>query len=303
MRRLLLWCAQNRWLATHVPKWAFARRAVKRFMPGEGFESALQAATSFKEQGIGALFTLLGENITRLADANRVVEHYEEVLAASTGIHAEISVKPTQLGLDIDAAAAYANLLRLARAAGKARSFLWIDMEGSAYTEQTIELYMRLRAEESHVGLCLQAYLHRTVSDVVRVLESRAAIRLVKGAYAELPQVAFTAKHEVDSNYLALCTFMLPEVKKRKLRMVLGTHDVELIAKVWRFGEALGIERSQLEVNMLYGIRTDQQLRLAREGFAVRDLIAYGDAWYAWYLRRLAERPANVLFAVRQVFG
>lgn len=303
MRKLLLWCAQNRWLATHVPRWGFARRAVKRFMPGEGFESALQAATHFKEQGIGTLFTLLGENITDLADANRVVEHYEEVLAASTGIHAEISVKPTQLGLDIDASAAYANLLRLARAATKARSFLWIDMEGSAYTERTIELYTRLRAEVSHVGLCLQAYLHRTVTDVVTILESRAAIRLVKGAYAELPQVAFTAKYDVDSNYLALCTFMLPEVKKRKLRLVLGTHDVELIAKVWRFGEAIGLERSQLEVNMLYGIRTDQQLRLAREGFVVKDLIAYGDAWYAWYLRRLAERPANVLFAARQVFG
>src|SRR5215469_16251407 len=132
MRGLLLWCAQNPWLAAHVPQWRFAKRAVKRFMPGETFESALKAAIDFKARGIGALFTLLGENITDLADANKVVEHYEAVLAESSEVRAEVSVKPTQLGLDIDPDAAYANLRRLARAAANARSFLWIDMEGSA---------------------------------------------------------------------------------------------------------------------------------------------------------------------------
>src|SRR5690348_5232958 len=137
MRRLLLWCAQNPWLATHVPRWRFAKRAVKRFMPGEGFESALKAASEFRDEGVGSLFTLLGENVVDLADANRVVEHYEEVLAASVGIQAEVSVKPTQLGLDIDADAAYANLVRLTRAAANAKTFLWIDMEGSAYTDRT----------------------------------------------------------------------------------------------------------------------------------------------------------------------
>jgi proline dehydrogenase len=301
MRQLLLWCAQNRWLATHVPRWRFARRAVRRFLPGEGFDAALKAAVDFKSQGVGALFTLLGENITDLVDANHVVEHYEEVLAASTDVQAEISVKPTQLGLDIDPAAAYANLQRLARAAGKANSFLWVDMEGSAYTDRTLDLYRRLRAEHPNVGVALQAYLRRTVSDVADLLPSKPAIRLVKGAYAEPPELAFAAKKDVDANYLALCAVMLPEVKKRLLRLVLATHDTELIAKIWRIAQALGMERSQIEVAMLYGIRTDEQLRLAREGFAVRDLIAYGDAWYAWYLRRLAERPANVLFVARQL--
>ena len=301
MRRLLLWAAQNKWLASHVPRWRFAQRAVRRFMPGERFESALKEATNLNAQGIGTLFTLLGENITDLAEADRTVRHYEDVLAASTGIEAEISVKPTQLGLDIDANAAYANLLRLARAAAKAKSFLWIDMEGSAYTDRTLDLYHRLRAEQPRVGVCLQAYLHRTVDDVTRLFESRAAIRLVKGAYAESAQVAFTAKNDVDANYLALSILMLPEVNRRKLRLVLGTHDVDLVARLWRFAQALGMERSQLEVNMLYGIRTDQQLRLARDGFVVRNLITYGDAWYAWYLRRLAERPANLWFAARQI--
>ncbi len=301
MRRLLLWAAQNKWLASHVPRWQFAKRAVRRFMPGERFESALKEATSLNAQGIGTLFTLLGENITDLAEADRTVRHYEDVLAASTGIEAEISVKPTQLGLDIDANAAYANLLRLARAAAKAKSFLWIDMEGSAYTDRTLDLYHRLRAEQPKVGVCLQAYLHRTVDDVTKLLESRAAIRLVKGAYAESAQVAFAAKNDVDANYLALSILMLPEVNRRKLRLVLGTHDVDLVARVWRFAQALGMERSQLEVNMLYGIRTDQQMRLARDGFVVKNLITYGDAWYAWYLRRLAERPANLWFAARQI--
>jgi proline dehydrogenase len=301
MRGLLLWCAQNRWLATHVPRWRFARRAVRRFLPGEGFEAALKAAVDFRARGVGALFTQLGENISDLEDAARVVAHYEEVLAGSTGVEAEISVKPTQLGLDIDPAAAYSNLQHLARAAAKAKSFMWIDMEGSAYTDRTIELYTRLRADHPHVGIALQAYLHRTVSDVVGLLESKTAIRLVKGAYAEPSQVAFTAKKDVDGNYLALCAFMLPEVKRRKLRLVLATHDTDMIASAWRFAQAIGMERPQLEVAMLYGIRTDEQLRLAREGFTVRDLISYGDAWYAWYLRRLAERPANVLFVARQL--
>jgi len=301
MRRLLLWCAQNPWLAAHVPRWRFARRAVRRFLPGEGFEAALKAAVDFKAGGVGALFTLLGENVTDLADANRVVEHYEEVIAASAQVHAEVSVKPTQLGLDIDPEAAYGNLRRLARAAANARSFLWIDMEGSAYTERTLDLYKQVHAEHSHTGIALQAYLHRTVSDVMSLIPAKPAIRLVKGAYAEPASIAFTGRREVDENYLALCTLMLPEVKRRNVRLVMATHDTDLIAKAWRFGQALGIDRGHFEIAMLYGIRTDQQLRLAREGFAVRDLISWGDAWYAWYLRRLAERPANMWFVARQL--
>ncbi len=301
MRRLLLWAAQNRWLAGHVPRWWFARRAVKRFLPGEGFDAALKAAVDFRKKNIGALFTLLGENISDLEDADRVVHHYQEVLAATGGVEAEISVKPTQLGLDIDAEAAYANLLKLARAAHSAKSFMWIDMEGSAYTDRTVELYKRLKTEHAHVGIALQAYLHRTVTDVSELMALKPAIRLVKGAYAESPDIAFGAKHEVDENYLALAVMMLPAVKRKQLRLVLATHDVVLVAKAWRFAQALEMQRSEVEVAMLYGIRVDEQLRLAREGFTVRDLIAYGDAWYQWYLRRLAERPANVWFVARQM--
>jgi proline dehydrogenase len=223
---------------------------------------------------------------------------------AEAGLNSEISVKPTQLGLDIDAAAAYTNLERLARAAAKTKCFLWIDMEGSAYTEATIDLYRRrLHAAHPETGIALQAYLHRTVQDVAGLLSLKPAIRLVKGAYAEPSAIAFTAKRDVDANYLALGVLMLPQIKQGTLRLVLATHDVDLIARITRFALALGLERTKLEVAMLYGIRTDQQLRLAREGYGVKDLISYGDAWYAWYVRRLAERPANVLFAARQIFG
>jgi proline dehydrogenase len=272
-------------------------------LPGEQFDAALQAATALKAEGIGALFTRLGENVKDLSEARAVVEHYESVFANSleSGLDAEVSVKPTQLGLDIDAEAAYANLERLARAAAKAKSFLWIDMEGSAYTEPTLDLYRRLRNEHPRTGVALQAYLHRTVDDVATLLPLQPAIRLVKGAYAEPPDLAYTAKQDVDANYLALCALMLPEVKRGKLRLVLGTHDVELVARASGFGRALGLDRSQMEVAMLYGIRADQLRRLAKEGYVVKTLIAYGDAWYAWYLRRLAERPANVMFIARQL--
>jgi len=272
-------------------------------MPGEQFDDALKAAIAFKAQGIGALFTRLGENVRDLSEARATVEHYESVLssASAAGIDAEISVKPTQLGLDIDADAAFANLERLARAAAKAKSFMWVDMEGSSYTQATLDLYRRLRADHPRTGVCLQAYLYRTVADALGLLPMKPAIRLVKGAYAEPSDRAFTAKKDVDASYLALCSLLLAEVKRGQLRLVLGTHDVELIARATRFAHALGLENGQVEVNMLYGIRTDQQVRLAAEGYVVKDLIAYGDAWYQWYLRRLAERPANVTFVARQL--
>ncbi len=305
MRGFLLWCATNPWLAAHVPQWGFVRRAVRRFMPGEEFEDALRVAVEWKPRKIGALFTQLGENITDLAEAGAVVQHFELVLkrAVEAKVDPVISVKPTHVGLDIDAAAALANLHTLAGAAERAGGWLWIDMEGSAYTDATLDLYTAVRKRHQHVGLAMQAYLYRTASDVTRLLELKPAIRLVKGAYAEPADRAFPAKRDVDANYLALCTFMLPELKRDRLRLVLGTHDVPLIRRITSFGDALGIEREKIEVNMLYGIQGDALVQLAKEGHTARQLIAYGPAWYGWYIRRLAERPANVLFVARQMVG
>jgi proline dehydrogenase len=274
-------------------------------MPGEDFDSALKAGVDFKAKGVGVLFTRLGENITALAEATATVEHYQAVLTAarSAGVTPEISVKPTQLGLDIDPAAALANLRTLARAAAAAGGFMWIDMEGSAYTDATIDLYSTVRTDYRRTGIALQAYLYRTLRDITRLLPGGAAIRLVKGAYAEPADKAFPAKRDVDANYLALSVMMLPAAKAGTLRLVLGTHDIALVHRIRDFGQALGVEREKIEVNMLYGIRTDELQKLAADGHRTANLIAYGSAWYPWYVRRLAERPANVWFVARQMLG
>jgi proline dehydrogenase len=223
--------------------------------------------------------------------------------AADAGLEPEISVKPTQVGLDIDPDATLTNLNRLAEAAAHAKGFLWIDMEGSAYTDRTLDLYNRVHARHPAVGVCLQAYLYRTAADAYRMLAFKPAIRLVKGAYAEPADRAFPAKRDVDANYLALCALMLPDANRGRLRLVVATHDMPLIDRIGRFADAIGMDRHKLEVHMLYGIQSAQQVKLAAEGYEVKALIAYGDAWYAWYLRRLAERPANVVFVARQMFG
>jgi proline dehydrogenase len=175
-------------------------------------------------------------------------------------------------------------------------------MEDSSYVDRTIDLYQRLRASNQNTGICLQAYLRRTANDLERLLPLGPAIRLVKGAYDEPKAIAFKSKREVDANYLGLAVTMVRESRNRQMRVGLGTHDVELIEQIASHAAAAGIPKSAFEVQMLYGIRAREQRRLARAGYKVETLVAYGDAWYRWYMRRLAERPANVVFAVRQLF-
>jgi proline dehydrogenase len=305
MRHLLLWMARNRLLKKWLPRIWFVRRATRRFMPGETMEEALDAAEAFRPQGIGILFTHLGENLTDLSEAQAVADHYHDLLdkIAARGLDAEISVKPTQLGLDLDLAATRDHLARLARHAAERDRLLWLDMEGSAYTDATLDLYRSLKETHPNVGICLQAYLRRTPADVHALLPIRPAIRLVKGAYDEHAEIAFRRKDEVNAAYQSLCVLMLPYAGRGELRLGLGTHDTSLIERVAGFAAGAGLERGVFEVEMLYGIRSDQQQRLATEGYRVLSLIAYGEAWYPWYMRRLAERPANVWFALRQIFG
>ncbi len=302
MRRLLLWMAGNSWLRRNLPRLWFTRRAVRRFMPGETAEAALAAAERFKRQGTGVLFTLLGENLVRLEDADAHADEYSALLEAigRRELDAEISVKPTQLGLDLDLDRTLAHLERLAAEA--APRTLWIDMEGSAYTEPTLQLYEAVKVGHGNVGLCLQAYLKRTYGDVQRLLPLEPRIRLVKGAYAEPAEVAYRSRREVDANYLALCVSMLEAMRAgHTLFLGLGTHDVELVRQAAAYARTSGAEGVPFDVEMLYGVRAGEQRRLQQEGFPVRVLIAYGTAWYPWYMRRLAERPANVVFALRQL--
>jgi proline dehydrogenase len=298
--------AGNRWLRKRLPRLWFARRAVRKFMPGETAESAIAAGVTFQVEGIGQLYTQLGENVTRIEEADAVAAHYRTVLDTIRDhrLDGEVSVKLTQLGFDLDVERTFQHATSLAAQAAEHGKTLWIDMEGSAYTESTIAFYERLKAARPNTGLCLQAYLRRTAADVQRLLPLRPEIRLVKGAYAEPASIAYQGRHDVDTNYLALCVGMLDAIRAGgAVRIGLGTHDVRLIEQVAAHAAALGLPRTSFEVQMLYGIRMDQQRRMAREGFLVRDLIAYGEAWYPWYMRRLAERPANVLFALRQMVG
>ena len=306
MRTLLLWMARNTWLRRRVPKLWIARRAVRRFMPGEDAQAALDAAAGFRTDGIGVLFTRLGENVTALEEAEATADHYREFLGrvAALGLHGELSVKLTQLGFDLDVDHCFGHVERLAEAAARDGGVLWIDMEGSAYTESTIAFYERLKARHPNTGICLQAYLRRTAADVQRLLPLDPAIRLVKGAYDEPAAIAFRARREVDASFAALSVAMLEaRAAGRSVRIGLGTHDTALIEQIAGHADALRLGKTAFEVQMLYGIRVDEQRRLAGEGYVVRDLIAYGPAWYAWYMRRLAERPANVVFALRQIVG
>ena len=302
-RSVLLWMARSPWLRRRMPRLGLVRRAVRRFMPGEDAESAFTAAAGLAASGQGILFTRLGENLAELAEADEVAAHYRSLLdrEASLPHPPELSVKPTQLGLDIDAEACFRHLDALAARAGEAGTWLWLDMEGSTYVDATMDLYERLRAAHPNVGICLQAYLKRTPTDLRRLLPLRPAVRLVKGAYDEPAAIAFRRRPEVDAAYQALALVIAEVARDGRARCALGTHDSGLIERIAAFADSAGVARGSLEVHMLYGIRARELARLNAAGFPAFTLIAYGAFWYPWYMRRLAERPANVLFALRQL--
>jgi proline dehydrogenase len=273
-------------------------------MPGEDVESALAAAERYRAQGRGTLFTRLGENLSTLDEADAEAEHYLGLIDAmrERGIDGEASLKLTHIGFDLDVERTFSHMERLCERAAGAGQTVWIDMEGSSYAEDTVDFYARLVAKHENAGLCIQSYLRRTPADLQRLLPLKPRIRLVKGAYAEPVSVAFQSRHDVDTAYLALTVEMLDAIKAgRPVRIGLGTHDVRLIEQAATHAEALGLGRAAFEVQMLYGIREKEQRRLVAEGYKVRTLISYGEAWYPWYVRRLAERPANVLFVLRQM--
>ena len=244
MRRLLLWMAANGWLRNRIPRLWFARRAVRRFMPGEDLESALAAGVGFQVEGLGTLFTRLGENLTRIEEADAVAAHYRGVLdeLRERRLDGEISVKLTQLGFDLDVERTLPSRhVAAPRRPPRSGKTFWIDMEGSAYTEATIAFYERMKAVMPNTGICLQAYLRRTAADIQRLLPLRPEIRLVKGAYAEPASIAYQGRHDVDANYLALCVAMLEAVRAgNDVRIALGTHDVRLIEQIAEHAAAAG---------------------------------------------------------------
>jgi len=306
-RKVLLAMSTSTFLREQATKRAFVRRSVSAFMPGEKVEDALAAAATLKPQKINTILTRLGEGVTKLDEAERVTQHYLDTLdkVSAAGLDAQISVKPTQLGHDLDAAAAQRNLERICeKAARLANVPVWIDMENSPYVDPTIEMFTAAREHYKGVGLAMQAYLYRTAKDLEPLISLGPAIRIVKGAYLEPPEIAYPKKSDVDENFYTLCTRMLADdaVKAGSL-LHIATHDVALADRIGAFIEERKIPQSAYEYAMLYGIQRGQQQRLAQAGRRVRVLISYGEYWYPWYMRRLAERPANVMFVMKNLFG
>lgn len=304
MRNLLLWASENQWLRKNAPEIFFVKKAVKRFMPGEQLDDAVEAAKTLQEKGLATVFTHLGENITDLTEAKQVTDHYIRVLEEikQSKIETEISLKLTQIGLDLSLEKTYEYFCAIVQKAIEHKNFIWIDIESSAYSQVTIDFYEKARHQFENIGLCLQAYLYRTEEDLKRLARLKAAIRLVKGAYKESATIAFPQKKDVDENFYKLSLQML-EAQKDGMRSVFATHDVNLISQIQNAAEEKEIPDNELEFHLLYGIRMDEQQRLVGVGYKVRSLISYGEFWYPWYVRRLAERPANVLFVLKNIFS
>jgi len=302
-RTLLLKASRSQWLARQLRERRFFQKAAKRFMPGETLDAALEAAGQFAKAGMGSVLTELGEQVTNRAEAAAVRDHYLGVLerVQRRKLPAHASVKLTHLGIDASHEGCVQDVLKLAARAEQARSFLWIDMEESRYVDATLDVYRRAKGEWPNVGVCLQAYLRRTAKDLEALLPIAPAIRLVKGAYNEPADIAFPKKADVDENYRQLAKRLLSEAGRQRAKPVFGTHDLPLVEWIRKTAVDQRVDASAYEFHMLYGIRAKEQRNLASMGAEVRVLISYGSAWFAWYMRRLAERPANVWFVLRNV--
>ena len=303
LRNVLLAASTNAWLRERATKTGFVMRSVSRFMPGERLDDALAAATRQRAQGIGAILTHLGENLTTADEAEAVMRHYLEALdrVHAERLDAQISVKPTQLGLDLDAEICFRNLQRLIDRAAQLHNFIWIDMESVQYVDATLALFRRARERSPFVGVALQAYLYRTERDLDRLLPLGVSLRLVKGAYLESPRVAYPKKADVDANYYRLACRILNESQHDGALLHVATHDGALIQKLNAYAETRNVPASAYEYAMLYGIQQPLQQQMVAAGHRLRVLISYGEYWFPWYMRRLAERPANMVFVMKNL--
>jgi proline dehydrogenase len=303
-RKAFLAASRNKWLAERFMRRPFARRAVRKFMPGEELSDALAAAKMLVRDRIGTIVTRLGETLTGESQADAVRDHYLGAFddIQRGGLPTVVSVKPTQLGLDHSMDACRVHLDVLARKAVATNSQLWIDMEDSSYVDRTLTLYRELKSKYSPIGIAIQAYLRRTPQDIENLLDVKPMIRLVKGAYLEPPHVAWPSKRDVDLQYASQGERLLEAARDRRALPIFGTHDMTIVRHLVGRAGTLKLAKDQYEVHMLYGIRASDQRSLAGEGHAVRCLISYGSQWFPWYMRRLAERPANVWFVMRTAF-
>jgi len=297
LRSILLKFSESKSFAHWVTTNATTRRMSRRFVAGETLEDALQVARACNDAGMHATLDYLGENVSTPDDAQKARDAYLEIFdrIAQERLHANVSCKLTQLGLDISPEFCEGLVLSIAERAAAYDSFLRIDMEGSLYTQLTVDLVKRVRAQTPTVGTVIQSYLYRSESDVNDLLSVGCRIRLCKGAYKEDVEVAYPRKADVDGNYIRLMRMLLPSGFYHGI----ATHDPKMIAATIRWAAEKQISKDDFEFQMLYGIRTDLQRQLVRDGYRLRIYIPYGRDWFPYVMRRLAERPANLMFFVR----
>jgi proline dehydrogenase len=299
LRALLLALAKStrlrRWITAH----GATRRMARRFVPGEDLDPTIEAARTCNRAGMTASLNHLGENELTREDAERARASYTEALdrIAKEGVEANVSLKLTHLGLDLGGEFCAEQLRIVTRRAEELRNFVRVDMEGSAYTDRTLRIVKQARAESAAVGTVIQAYLYRSEEDVRDLLSIGCRIRLVKGAYKEPSRIAFRRMKDVDANFVKLMKILLPSGTYHAL----ATHDPKMIEAAIRFAAEQNITKDKFEFQMLYGIRTDLQNRLVRQGYRVRVYIPYGQDWFPYFMRRLAERPANLLFFAKNL--
>jgi proline dehydrogenase len=296
LKDTMLFLARQDGIRQFVSSNPAARRVARRFVAGETLDEALDVTRTLNAQRISVSLDHLGENVSDAVEARSSADDYTRILdhICEAELDANISIKLTALGLDIDEALCRDNLTRVLQHARECSIFVRVDMEGSAYTQRTIDLVQELHREYENVGTVIQSMLYRSPGDIDRLVASRTRVRLVKGAYLEPASVAYQRKADVDAQYLELMHVLL----ERGTYPAIATHDERIIADARRYAAEHDISPARFEFQMLYGIRRDLQERLAGEGYNVRVYVPYGTQWYPYLTRRMAERPANLMFVM-----
>jgi proline dehydrogenase len=300
-RSALIYLSRQEGLKEFAAKFGLFRKLTTRFIAGENIDQAVAAIRDLNMHGCSASFDHLNESVGSVAETEAEVREYLDVLARidETGIDSNVSIKLTQFGLEIDPELAYRNARRVVEDAALRGNFVRVDMEGSNATQGTIDIFKRLRAEFglNDVGIVIQSYLYRTLDDARALLKIPARIRLCKGAYNEPPDVAYPDKKDVDDNYVRVMKLLLASGVYHGI----ATHDPKMIDATIDFAQREGVGKDAFEFQMLYGIRRDLQDQLARDGYRMRVYVPYGKHWYPYFMRRLAERPANIWFVMKNM--
>ncbi len=306
LRALFLYLSRAAWARRLVTRWGLARRVARRFVAGETLEEAIAAVRRLNEKGISATVDVLGESVTDAEMARQAAESYLVLLEAirANGLAATVSLKLTALGLDIDEALCREHMRRILSRAREVGTRVTIDMEDHPYTQRTLDLYRALRREDGfdNVGTVIQAYLYRSDADIAALAAEGAEIRLCKGAYKEPPQIAYPRKKDVNAAFVRQMKVLLDAALEGRGYPGIATHDERIIAEAKAYADARRIPREAYEFQMLYGVRPALQEQLVAEGYRLRVYVPYGTQWYPYFMRRLAERPANVWFFVSNLF-